>query len=263
MKFTQNAVFLCDFFQAFMLRFLYKIYLWVIAFPVFAVATIFVASAVTIGCLPRKNRFFAYYLPLMWARLACILALCPVKVTGRENIQRHKSYVFVSNHQSAYDIFLIFGYLGAPIKWMMKKGIAKIPFVGLACRMAGFIFVDASSARNAQKSLIEAESTLKKGESLIIFPEGGRTPDGHIRPFKRGAYQIAVDLQLPLIPITLNGPYKVLPIGSLNIRPHRLEMTIHPPVFPHKKEDNNKANLLALVDATQQTIVSSLWEEFK
>jgi 1-acyl-sn-glycerol-3-phosphate acyltransferase len=231
--------------------------------PVFVVATFFVSSSVTIGCLLGGKRFFSYSLPMMWARITCILTLCPVKVTGRENIQSNKSYVFVSNHQGAFDIFLIFGHLGAPIKWMMKKGIAKIPFIGLACRMAGFIFVDASSPRSAQKSVMEAESTLKTGESLIIFPEGGRTPDGHIQLFKRGAYQIAVDLQLPLIPITLNGPYKVLPIGSSNIRPHRLEMTIHPPVFPHKKEDNNKANLQALVYATQQTISSALWEEFK
>jgi len=246
-----------------MIRFIYKIYLWVIAMPVFVIVTLLTATTVIIGCLLGGERFFSYYPGMIWSRITCIITLCPVRVKGRENIKKNTSYVFVSNHQGAYDIFLIYGYLGAPIKWMMKKGLRKIPFVGLACRMAGFIFVDNSSARNAQKSIREAENNLQVGRSLIIFPEGGRTSDSHIRPFKRGAYQIAVDLQLPLIPITLNGPYKVMPVGSWDIRPHRLEMTIHPPVVPHKKEDGSKENLQALVNATQQTICNALWEEFK
>jgi len=246
-----------------MLRILYKVYFWSIAMPIFVVATFLTASTVTIGCLLGGERFFSYYPGMIWSRIACILTLCPVKVKGRENIQRHKSYVFVSNHQSAFDIFLIYGYLGAPIKWMMKKGLAKIPLVGLACRKAGFILVDNSSARSAQKSVSEAENNLQKGHSLIIFPEGGRTTDGRMRPFKRGAYQIAVDLQLPLVPITLNGPYKVMPVGSWDIRPHRFEMEIHTPVIPHKKEDGNKGNMLALVNVTQQTIYNALWDEFK
>jgi len=246
-----------------MFQILYKPYFWVIAMPLFLVATLLTATTVIIGCLLGGERFFSYYPGMLWSRIACILTLCPVKIKGRENIQSGKSYVFVSNHQSAYDIFLIYGYLGAPIKWMMKKGLAKIPFVGLACKKAGFIFVDASSARNAQKSIQEAESKLKEGQSLIIFPEGGRTTDGHIRNFKRGAYLIAVDLQLPLVPITLNGPFKVMPTGSWNIRPHYIEMTIHPPVTPYKKEDYTKENLLNLVHSTQQIIINSLWEEFK
>ena len=244
-------------------RISYKIYFWVVAIPIFLVATVITAMTVIIGCLLGGSRIFDYYPGMIWSRIVCILALCPVKVNGRENIQKGKSYVFVSNHQGAFDIFLIFGHLGAPIKWMMKKGLAKIPFVGLACKMAGFIFVDYSSARNAQKSIKEAESKLKEGYSLIIFPEGGRTTDGHMQRFKRGAYQIAVDMQLPLVPVTLNGPYKVMPSGSLNINAYRIEMTIHPPVMPHKQEDNRKENLQALVDVTQHTIYQALWDEFK
>ena len=246
-----------------MFRLLYKVYFWIIAVPLLVVATLLTATIVIIGCLLGGESFFAYYPGMIWSRIICILTLCPVKVKGRENIQKGKSYVFVSNHQSAYDIFLIYGYLGAPIKWMMKKGLGNIPLVGLACRKAGFILVDNSSARNAQKSIQEAESRLKEGQSLIIFPEGGRTTDGHLRNFKRGAYLIAVDLQLPLVPITLNGPYKVMRVGSWNIRPHRLEMTIHPIVAPFKKEDYNKENLHNLVNTTQLTIFNTLWEEFK
>ncbi|MDR0743356.1 MAG: 1-acyl-sn-glycerol-3-phosphate acyltransferase [Tannerella sp.] len=240
-----------------MLRILYKIYFRLIVIPVFAVLTLLTAVIVIIGCLLGRERFFSYYPGALWSRMACILTLCPVSVKGRNNIKKGQSYVFVANHQSAYDIFVIYGFLGTPIKWMMKKGLAKIPFVGYACRMAGFIFVDNSSARSAQKSVAEAERKLKHGRSLIIFPEGARTPDGHLGRFKRGAFQIAVDQQLPIIPITLNGPYKVMPIGSWDVRPHRMEMIIHPPVVPYQKEKDD------LVCSTRQTIYSALWEEFK
>ena len=246
-----------------MLRTLYKVYFWLIAIPVFAIVTILTASIVAIGCLLGGERFFSYYPGMVWARIACIITLCPVKVKGRENIQKGKSCVFVSNHQGAYDIFLIYGHIGTPIKWMMKKGLAKIPFVGFACRMAGFIFVDNSTARTAQKSVLEAKNKLKYGRSLIVFPEGARSPDGRLGRFKRGAYQIAVEQQLPIIPITLNGPYKIMPIGSWDIKPHRIEMTIHPPVIPHKKENDDKEALQMLVNTTQHTIYSTLWKEFQ
>jgi 1-acyl-sn-glycerol-3-phosphate acyltransferase len=192
-----------------------------------------------------------------------MLTLCPVTVKGREHIKKGESFVFVSNHQGVYDIFAIYGHLGVPLNWMMKKGLEKIPLVGYACRMAGFVFVDNSSARNAQKSISEAEHNLQPGHSFIIFPEGSRTSDGRIQRFKRGAYQIAVDLQLPIIPITINGSYKVMRLNSLNIHPHRIEMIIHPPVKPHKKEENTKDNMLKLVNSTQQTIFYVLWNEFK
>ncbi|MDR1224469.1 MAG: 1-acyl-sn-glycerol-3-phosphate acyltransferase [Tannerella sp.] len=245
-----------------MLHIMYKIYFRLIAVPVFAALTILTAVTVIIGCLLGGERFFSYYPGALWSRMACALSLCPVTVKGRENIKKGQSYVFVGNHQSAYDIFVIYGFLGAPIKWMMKKTLAKIPFVGYACRMAGFIFVDNSSARSAQKSVIEAERKLKHGRSLVIFPEGARTPDGHLRRFKKGAYQIAVDRQLPIIPITLNGPYKVLCIGSWDVWPHRMEMIIHPPVIPPQKEEDGKEILQKLADSTWQTIYSALWEEF-
>jgi 1-acyl-sn-glycerol-3-phosphate acyltransferase len=246
-----------------MLKILYKIYFWLIVIPVFAIATMLTATIVIIGCMSGGERFFSYYPGMIWSRLACILTLCPVRIIGREHIQERQSYVFVSNHQSAYDIFLIYGYLGVPIKWMMKKGLAKIPFVGYACRKAGFIFVDSSSAKAAQKSIIEAEKIIKRGgSSLIVFPEGGRTQDGHLRRFKRGAYQIASELHLPIIPITLNGPFKVMKMNSFNIFPHRLEMIIHEDIEITSNVDD-KERFKQLSDRTRNTIFSSLWKEFQ
>jgi len=246
-----------------MLRFLYLIYFCLIALPLFIVATIITALVVMIGCILGGEKIFAFYPGMIWSRFTCLLALCPIKVCGKEHLEKKQSYIFVANHQGAFDIFLIYGFLGVPIKWMMKAGLAKIPFVGMACRAAGFIFVDNASARTAHRSIAEAERRLKNGASLVVFPEGSRTYDGKMGRFRKGAFQIAKDLHLPIVPITLNGPYNVLPIGSIFIKPHRMEMIIHPPIVIDQILRTEDANLQPLADQTKTVIASALWDEFK
>lgn len=245
-----------------MRRIFYMLYLWLFFVPVFVTLTVLTASMVIIGCLLGGEKIFAYYPGMVWSRLTCYLALCPVKVRGRENINRKQSYVFVSNHQGAFDIFLIYGFLGVPVKWVMKAGIAKIPFVGAACRAAGFIFVDNSTPKAAARSVQDAERCLRSGASVVVFPEGSRTYDGKMIRFKKGAYQMAVDQHLPIIPITLNGPYHVLPIGSLNVRRHAMEMVIHPEVSTRDVDPSHKG-MQAFADKTQTIIATALWEEYK
>lgn len=246
-----------------MWRWLYKIYTWLFFAPVFLVLTVLTAITVILGCLLGGDKIFSYYPGMIWSRLTCYLALCPVKVRGREHIDKNTSYVFVANHQGAFDIFLIYGFLGVPIKWVMKAGLGKIPFVGAACRAAGFIFVDNSTPKAAAKTILEAEHALRNGASIAIFPEGSRTYDGKMIRFKKGAYQIAADQHLDLIPITLNGPFDVLPIGSLNLNRHRMEMVIHPPVNTKAVLSSQKKELQQLADNTQATIASALWDKYK
>lgn len=245
-----------------MVRILYILYVWLFMVPVFLVLTILTAVTVIVGCLLGGEKIFAYYPGMIWSWLTCHLALCPVTVRGREHIDRKKSYVFVSNHQGAFDIFLIYGFLGVPIKWVMKAGIARIPFVGAACRAAGFIFVDSSTPKAAARSVRDAEHCLRNGASVIVFPEGSRTYDGKMIRFKKGAYQMAVDQHLPIVPITLNGPYDVLPIGSLNLRRHRMEMVIHPPVSTEDMDASHKG-LQEMADRTQSIIASALWDKYQ
>ena len=245
-----------------MKRIVYLVYLWLIFLPIFLVLTILTAVTTIAGCLLGGERVFSYYPGMIWSRLTCYLALCPITVKGRENIDRKRSYVFVANHQGAFDIFLIYGFLGVPIKWVMKAGIGKIPFVGAACRAAGFIFVDNSSPKAAARSVLEAERCLKNGASIVVFPEGSRTSTGKMIRFKKGAYQMAVDQHLPIIPITLNGPFDVLPIGSLNVHPHRMEMVIHPEA-PTADMDTSHKGMQQFVDKTQEIIASALWEKYR
>ncbi len=245
-----------------MARFVYILYTWLFFVPVFLVSTFLTAITVIVGCLLGGERIFSYYPGMIWSRLTCLLSFSPVTVRGREHLESGKSYVFVANHQGAFDIFLIYGYLGVPIKWVMKAGIGKLPFVGAACRAAGFIFVDNSTPKAAAKSVLEAEQCLKKGTSIMVFPEGSRTSDGKMIRFKKGAYQMAVDQKLPIVPITLNGPFDVLPIGSLNLHRHPMEMVIHAPI-PFEEMDPSHKGLQQTADRTRHMIASALWEKYR
>ena len=133
------------------------------------------------------------------------------KVSGRENISADTSYVFVANHQGAFDIFAIYGYLNHDFRWMMKKGLRGFPVIGAACAAAGHIFVDNSSPGAIRHTMEKAERVLSHGTSLVIFPEGARTFTGKMRPFKKGAFQLAMEFALPVVPVTIDGSFEVMP----------------------------------------------------
>ncbi|GHV56020.1 hypothetical protein FACS1894182_01730 [Bacteroidia bacterium] len=209
------------------------------------------------------ERIFSYYPGKFWSRFACWISLCPVKVTGREKLTANQSYIFVANHQGAYDIFLLYGYLNVPIKWIMKKSLRDIPLVGKACEKAGFIFVDNSSPLTAAKTIHEAEQRLKNGASVAIFPEGSRTRTGELGKFKKGAYQMAIDMQLPVVPVTINGSYQVMSRHTIFLSPHRMEVIIHDPVSTENLVTENlretAVNIRLLSEQSREAIASKLW----
>jgi 1-acyl-sn-glycerol-3-phosphate acyltransferase len=213
------------------------------------------------------ERIFSHYPGAIWSKLVCIISLCPVKVIGKEKLDRKQSYIFVSNHQGSYDIFLIYGYIGQAIKWVMKQSLRKIPLVGYACERAGFIFVDTSSAQAAAKTIQVAESKLKNGASIVIFPEGSRTRTGKMNKFKKGAYQMALDLKLPIVPVTINGSFNILPIHTYLIHPHKMELIIHDPIETDSIQVENireaAVKIKELVDVSRGKIESGLWEEYR
>ena len=149
----------------------------------------------------------------------------PVSVDGEEHIQPGQSYVFVSNHQSMFDVWLIYGWLPVIFKWLMKAELRKVPFVGTGCKAAGHIFVDRRNAKAAMESLKEVEKQLVDGVCTVIFPEGTRSLNGEVGRFKRGAFQIALDLGLPVIPLSLTGCFEVLPKGKPYV--HRVPVHMH------------------------------------
>lgn len=239
---------------------IYFIYQWLVIVPLFIVFTIIAAVVTMVGCTVSNDNIWGYYPGVIWARLISWVALCPCSVEGKENLDPNTSYVFVANHQGAADIIVLFGYIGHKFRWMLRQGIKKIPFMGKACDMSGQIWVDESGARGIIHSVRQALETLKDGKSVIIFPEGTRTKDGHLHKFKKGAFTIAAMLKLPVVPVTLDGPYKVLPKGSAILHPHRMKLIIHKPLPAVTKEEGTDAGVQRLLHDSQRVIAESLGE---
>jgi len=236
------------------------VYQWIIFMPLFLLITLLTALTVMIMTPLFGNRFWGYYPPHCWSRLTCYLALCRVQCRGHENLDPNQSYVFVANHQGAFDIFLVYGFLNQNIKWIQKESLRKIPLVGFASGKAGHVFVDNSTAAARAATIERAKAEITDGISMVIFPEGARTLTGKMGRFKRGAYHIARDLGLPVVPLTLNGPYDVLKRNSRLIKPGRLELVIHEPMPAASLSDEE---LAALIDCSRGIISSALWEPYR
>lgn len=224
----------------FILRSLYLLYQYCIAGPIFIAATFITAIITALGCICGNKNFWGYWPPHYWSRFTCYLFLMRIEVTGRENISKDRSYVFVSNHQGAYDIWLIYGFLNHNFRWLMKKSLEKIFAVGWACKKAGQIFVDDSSVTGIRDTIKDSETTLGSGMSLVIFPEGSRSWDGKLIPFKRGAFMLAGEFKLPVVPLTIDGSFEAMPRNTYNMTPVKLKLIIHKPIYPGEKGFNTK-----------------------
>lgn len=239
---------------------LYICYVAIIGLPIFLLLTLLTALTTIIGCLIGDPKFWGYYPGKLWSKATCTILLIPVKVRGRENIEKGKSYVFVANHQGAFDIFLIYGYLNRNFKWMMKKGLRKIPFVGKACESAGHIFVDRSGPKKIQEMIDQAKLSLINGISVVVFPEGARTFTGHMGYFKRGAFQLANELEMDVVPITINGSFNILPRTKLWPKWNRLELVIHKPI-PFVEQTSTEAK--RRLEIAYTSVESSLPNQYK
>ena len=239
--------------------FLYRIYQWLIAVPVLIIITALTALTCIVSALVGAKDWGGYWPPMIWSRCICFLLFVRVKVVGRENIDKNKSYVFVSNHQSAFDIWSIYGYLGHPFKWMMKKSLEKVLLVGQACKSVGHVFVDDSSIAGIKDTIQHAKSTLKGNMSLVIFPEGHRSWDGKMLPFKRGAFMLASEFGMPVVPITIEGAFDVLPRTTYNIRPGKIILHLHHPIEPGERGFNAKK----LLEQCRTEISTSLPDKYQ
>ena len=219
---------------------LYGLYQYIIVWPIMVVLTLFTA-VFTILFIPFRNAEFVHKVQQFWSCSFFRLMLLSVTVEGLEHIKPGQSYVFVSNHQSMFDVWLIYGWLPVIFKWLMKAELRKVPFVGTACKAAGHIYVDRKNPKAALESMENVKKQLKDGICTVIFPEGTRTKDGQVGRFKRGAFQIALDLKLPIIPISLSGCYDVLPKGKPFVYRRPVRMYVGESIDITQFENSNEA----------------------
>jgi len=233
----------------------YQPYKYLVVMPVLLLATAFFATLALVLGLFTSARTTSGLAGVGWAKVMAWVTPLRVEVEGRENIDPHQSYVLVSNHQSQYDIFVLYGWLGVDFKWVMKQELRKVPGIGVACERLGHIFIDRSNHAAAVATLEAAKTKIVDGTSVIFFPEGTRSLDGRLLRFKRGAFRMALDLGLPILPLTVTGTRDVLPAGTSDLMPGSARLIIHQAI---SIEGVTVKDCQELSDWVREVIASSL-----
>jgi 1-acyl-sn-glycerol-3-phosphate acyltransferase len=165
-----------------------------------------------------------------WSRTILKTIFSPFRVVGLEKIDTTKPHVYAVNHGSALDIPALYAYLPFQFRIVFKKELLSYPIVGWHLKRSGQVCVNQQHPARSVASIRSALKTLKAGMPLVIFPEGGRTPDGKIQPFLQGAFFLAIKAQVDVVPIALIGMYDLLPMNTYHIKPRPLEMRVGEPI---------------------------------
>jgi 1-acyl-sn-glycerol-3-phosphate acyltransferase len=240
---------------------LYQVYAWLIFFPVAFAFTLIAGWVTVVVAAIWSPRQASRYIAANWARVMCFLTPVWVTVEGEENADPERTYVVVCNHQSQYDIFLVYGWLKLDLKWVLKKELRKIPGIGIGCEKAGHIYVDRSNPEQARKAVRDALDSVGDGVGVLFFPEGTRSLTGKMGSFKKGAFRLASTQNLPILPVTLIGTRDIQRAKSLAIFPGKVHMVIHPAIEVNGSED--AADILELMATTKAAINSALPEELR
>ena len=198
-----------------------------------------------------------YHVGIWACRLVLRVGGVRLEVYGREKIPAGLPVVFMPNHQSNCDPPAIITVL-PPTRVMAKKGLFAVPILGRAMRLRGYVPVDRQNRERAMQAIEEGVRALQAGESFMIYPEGKRSSDGRLLPFKKGAFVMAIKAQAPIVPISISGASKVMPKGAFAIRPGVVRITIHDPVptAGYRLEEREQ-----LSDVVRQAILQGLTPE--
>ena len=236
----------------------YQLYVWLILMPLAAILTLFFASLTVISSILVNPHFASRVFGVGWARSLALVTPISVTVDGGENARRGHSYVVVSNHQSLYDILVIYGWLDLDLKWVMKEELRKVPGIGFGCKAAGHIFVDRKNPKRARITIQQAIERLGDGIGILFFAEGTRSTDGRLLPFKTGAFRTAIEQQLPVLPVTVIGTNEVLPNKTLRVFPGRTRLVVHPCI---ETEGMDTSQIGQLLNTTRAVIASAMPQE--
>ena len=239
------------------LRTLFRPFTLGVFIPVLGVWTVVLGS---LGVLVSAvNQRLCFQLGTVWAWVLCRVAFARVRVVGRENADPAVSYVIMSNHQSHFDVLAFYGHWGRQFRWVLKEELRRVPGLGWFCQAGGHLFVDRSSREKAIESLQRGAALLTHGISVMIFPEGTRSTSGRMRPFKKGGFMMALDMGLPILPVSISGSRHVLPNRTLHLLPGEITITVHEPVDAAAYGHEGRDELMAEVRRRISTGLSP-WE---
>ncbi|MBW1837302.1 MAG: 1-acyl-sn-glycerol-3-phosphate acyltransferase [Deltaproteobacteria bacterium] len=201
---------------------------------------------ILISPLDRKGNF-VHYIGKFWSLMNIFLSGTRIKITGQEKIQKNQSYIVISNHQSLFDVWALIGKIPLQLRWIVKLEIRKMPIFGYALERMGHIYINRKTRSAAASSLEKAARKIKGGTSVIIFPEGTRSKDGHLLRFRRGGGIIALKSGVPILPVTVIGSRFVLPKDTLNLMPGKIEVIVGDIIDPGQFDENRIDDLMDTV----------------
>ncbi len=225
--------------------------------PAIPIITI-IFSLATVGSIfiLRQDQEKVQRYPRMWGRTICRVAGVRVKIIGAEQLDPAATYIYCANHLSQFDILSFQGYFPLSFRWLAKEELLKVPFLGAAMNRAGTIFINRSHGRQALKSLELAATKINTGTSVLIFPEGTRSADGTLQPFKGGAMLLGIKSGIPLVPMAFKGSYEVLPKGAWWPRPGTITITIGKPIASTDYHTRQKQELAQLIHERVATLLT-------
>ena len=182
-----------------------------------------------------------------------------VEIVGLENILTDQPQIFVANHQSYFDIFAISGFFPVQIRWVAKESLFRIPFVGWSMKAAGYIGVDRENKKKAYQAFIKTTEKINEGCSIVIFPEGTRSIDGRIGPFKKGSHLLALRAKAPMLPIAIIGSGSIIRKKSAIIHPGPVKIVLSKPISLEQLKDQGEQKSMGEIRDT----ICSLYEENK
>jgi 1-acyl-sn-glycerol-3-phosphate acyltransferase len=197
--------------------------------PAISVYTIVLGTLSIGSSVFQSSGRFAHWCARTWSRLILVTTGVDIDVSGLERLQPNRAYVFVANHQSIYDIPIVFWSLPYQIRIIAKESLGRVPFLGWHLRRTGHMLVD---RRRPDRAGIfdRASKLMRQGLSLIVFPEGTRSRDGRVAPFKGGSFYLALEAGLPVVPISIVGSRHVMLKGRLTTYPGRVRLIVHEPI---------------------------------
>jgi 1-acyl-sn-glycerol-3-phosphate acyltransferase len=240
------------------LRWLYLPYLALVFVPFLAVTTIFWGIAAVLTSLVSQR--VGFHCGTIWAWCLCRANFTWVRIRGRERARPGQSYVIMSNHQSHFDILAFYGHWGRQFRWIMKQELRKVPGLGWGCAAVGHIFVDRSDREKAIASMRAAGASLEPGVSVMIFPEGTRSRDGRMGAFKKGGFMMALELGLPILPVSISGSRYVLPGHTMRLLPGSVRVQVHEPIQVAGLAVEDRERLMDQVAAVIRSGLSP-WEQ--
>ncbi len=193
-----------------------------------------------------------------FVRMGLAIVGVRVEVRGLERLDPRQSYIFTPNHQSLIEVPLFVTYLGRNPAYLAKKELFKYPVFGYGIRLIGVVPVDRSNTKSAVESARLATENLRRGKSYIVYPEGTRSPDGRLLPFKKGAFMMAIEAGVPVVPVTISGATKIMPKAQIKVYPSTVRITVHEPI---STEGYSKENVAELVESAREKILSALGED--